>query len=697
MKRRIIFSLISLILAVAMVITALSSCSADNSSLILCNVKLEEDEDSRRLTSTVSSNTISATAIYYHPEYLGTGSSYSEINSDKTSITDDVTGEKYILYNDGILLSQGLWNIKCKWTDESGKTVLEGETGPTWINLNTEKLYVRFGECSLSLTYSVTCKETISPYIVLNMYSYENGNISSSGLSGYENKILNIGSSTTVSTETTSSGTVKILKHSFSYDFSSFNQAGSFVIVLQIKDTNKNDVLFTDVIGFVSRSGNTTALKGSCEITDSNVGGSSVYLPEISDPTDPIRGSTGEVIEITNTPENTDDGTTQAKLNEVVIKDDKVYVLIPDKDENGSDTNSMDLGHTMGENLKDTNRIVTPLEGTDFGINMKGTDVIVTIGGDGVDSSKENTTIIELNKNVSMTLYNYASPDRDATWGLVEPYITGNNGDAIYRRYQCNTSLVGGTLNVVGPNSRGNSISNGAIVFRGPLASDNMISGYNGFCKQGAINITSNNNSSGGNIVLDGNVTVEGVTGISSWQVNQSGNLISGYKYVSSIAASLNTNISILNNARINAEGNSNSTNTAYGIYIMGNSAISSGGIINITLDNGHIITNSSGSTDESGIRVDNFYNGTINITLKNGATINSDVGSGLYFNNCKGTNINITIESDYPNDAIQGATNRIRLAGTNGTVTLNVISSSGSKKTKTIKSSISNSGTLVI
>ena len=115
MKRRGIFSFISLILTVAMVITALSSCSADNSSLILCNVKLEEDEYSRRLTSTVTSNTISASAIYYHPEYLGTGNSYSEINSDKTSITDDVTGEKYILYNDGILLSQGLWNIKCIW------------------------------------------------------------------------------------------------------------------------------------------------------------------------------------------------------------------------------------------------------------------------------------------------------------------------------------------------------------------------------------------------------------------------------------------------------------------------------------------------------------------------------------------------------------------------------------------------------
>ena len=372
MKRRIIFSLISLILAVAMVITALSSCSADNSSLILCNVKLEEDEYSRRLTSTVTSNTISASAIYYHPEYLGTGNSYSEINSDKTSITDDVTGEKYILYNDGILLSQGLWNIKCKWTDESGKTVLEGETGPTWINLNTEKIYIRFGACSLSLTYSVTCKETISPYIVLNLYSFENGNISSSALSGYENITLSKVSSTTVSTESTSSGTVNTLKHSFSYDFSSFNQAGSFVIVLQIKDTNKNDVLFTDVIGFVSRLGNTTALKGSCEITDSNVGGSSVYLPEISDPTDPIRGSTGEIVEVTNSPTSTTDGTIQKELNKVTIKDNKVYVVIADQ--TTSSANSMTLDHSNGNS---SSRIISPIN-ADFGINLNGTDVVLT-------------------------------------------------------------------------------------------------------------------------------------------------------------------------------------------------------------------------------------------------------------------------------------------------------------------------------
>lgn len=633
MKRRIIFSLISLILAVAMVITALSSCSADNSSLILCNVKLEEDEDSRRLTSTVSSNTISATAIYYHPEYLGTGSSYSEINSDKTSITDDVTGEKYILYNDGILLSQGLWNIKCKWTDKSGKTVLEGETGPTWINLNTEKLYVRFGECSLSLTYSVTCKEAINPYIVLNLYSFENGNISSSALSEYENKTLSKVSSTTVSTESTSSGTVNTLKHSFSYDFSSFNQAGSFVIVLQIKDTNKNDVLFTDVIGFVSRLGNTTALKGSCEITDSNVGGSSVYLPEISDPTDPIRGSTGEIVEVTNSPTSTTDGTIQKELNKVTIKDNKVYVVIADQ--TTSSANSMTLDHSNGNS---SSRIISPIN-ADFGINLNGTDVVLTSATNTGDYITESSAIIELNTGSSLTLYNNRSTGgRDATWALM----------AGTRRYEANTMLKGGNLYIVGNNASDN-ISNAGIIFKGPVFEDNESSvigditeaGSGKFVKQGAINIYSNSTSTGGNIVLDGNVTVKAVTGISTWETTQSG-WLGFYTIDSTIDAPLTTNISLLHGARIFAEGDNHSDvlqDTATGIYILGNRK---GGTINIVLDKGSISTSGSSGT-EAGIRIEKFT-GTINIELKNGSTINSTNGYGIYLVDCTG---DVTIKKD--------------------------------------------------
>lgn len=636
MKRRIIFSLISLILAVAMVITALSSCSADNSSLILCNVKLEEDEYSRRLTSTVTSNTISASAIYYHPEYLGTGNSYSEINSDKTSITDDVTGEKYILYNDGILLSQGLWNIKCKWTDESGKTVLEGETGPTWINLNTEKIYIRFGACSLSLTYSVTCKETISPYIVLNLYSFENGNISSSALSGYENITLSKDSITTISSETTSDNTtINTNKNTFKKSFDSFNKSGTFVLVLQIKDENDNSesVLFTDVIGFLSRLGSTITLKGSCEIEDNNIGGSCIYLPNISDPTDPM---TSEYIDATNNPDPNNEG--EKALNAVNIKDNTVYVINPD-----SGSTSMTLGHTDSKNQK-SERIVIDPNGAEFGINLKGTNVTLTTLSGIEEKFTESSAIVVLEPNSNMTLYNYATVSKDATWAFMEKIRFIFTSEV--RRFEANTLIKGGTLNIVGNNSP-SGISNAKVFFRGPVATDSdtyrtLTELDNTTVKQGAINLY----SPGGVINLDGDVQLDAAVGISSWTTSKTGNA-----YTSTITGDLNCQITVQNGASIVAVGDMNDSrwkDTAHGIYILGKNNT---GSIKIVLDNGHISASSSGS-EECGIRIENF-NGTIEIELKNGSSISSTKGTGIKLIGCP--NIKITKDST---SSISGGSN---------------------------------------
>ncbi|MGN1189068.1 MAG: hypothetical protein ACI4SL_01590, partial [Candidatus Ornithospirochaeta sp.] len=336
-------------------------------------------------------------------------------------------------------------------------------------------------------------------------------------------------------------------------------------------------------------------------------------------------------------------GSGQQQLdNATTITTECVYVVNPDT----SSSNSMTLGHTTtSSDSTNSNRIVTPASGTSFGINMQGTDVVVTIGDEGVDASKENTTIIELKEKVTMTLYNYASSSKDATWGLVEVYYTAPWpwDTKYYRRYQCNTSLVGGTLNVVGSYSSDfgiNSISNGAIIFRGPVASDNVVDSINGFYKQGAINITSGLStdsagnaytSTGGNVVLDGNVSVIGATGISSWEVSRKNSSINGY---------LDTTIKIINGASINATGDDN--DNASGIYVMGNSQ---GGTINIILDNGTI--SASGSTGssaiEAGIRIEKFT-GTINIELKNGSTINSTKGYGIYLVDCTG---DVTIKKD--------------------------------------------------
>lgn len=665
-----------------MVITALSSCSADNSSLILCNVKLEEDEYSRRLTSTVTSNTISASAIYYHPEYLGTGNSYSEINSDKTSITDDVTGEKYILYNDGILLSQGLWNIKCKWTDESGKTVLEGETGPTWINLNTTLIYVHCGSRSFSLTYSVISNSISTPFLSLSIFPFENGNISETPLSSYNN--IKVEDNSKLSSVKTGNKTV------FTLDDSSFNESGYFVLVITVKELETSStVMFTDVIGFASKPGSSPTLKGSCEVEEGSSGGSCVYLPEISDPTDPTRGEQGEVVEITNSPTKTDDGTSQAKLNEVEIKDDKIYIINVDT---SSKDNSMTLGHTTSDTSTSTR--IKPPENADFGVNLNGTNVKLTVGekywGLGPYYS-ESSAIIELCPNTSMTLYNNnkKATGVDAGWA----YIAGS------RRFDANTLLKGGTMNIVGSNASDN-ISNAQVFFIGATASDNSgadILSYE-WIKQGAINIYSgtveDNNSKqytslGGNIVLDGNVEVKAVTGVSTWSTHNTPDDISstGFIYTPTIKDKLETNISIINSATISATGDTGSywyKDTATGIYILGNAQT---GTINIVLDKGHISTTGSGTYDsqnypsvfEAGIRIENFT-GSINIELKNGSTISSDNGYGIYLNNCTG---GITIKKDN-NSSITGKLSPVYIDGSaqqfsNGEITKSATSSSTS------------------
>ena len=222
------------------------------------------------------------------------------------------------------------------------------------------------------------------------------------------------------------------------------------------------------------------------------------------------------------------------------------------------------------------------------------------------------------------------------------------------RRFDANTLLKGGTMNIVGSGASDN-ISNAKVVFLGATAQNNE--GDNDhissrWTKQGVINIYSgqvsdNNgktyNSSGGNVILDGNVEVIGVTGISTWNTeNQfSGNT---FIYSSTINGTLSSSIKIIEGAKITAVGDNSSgvlNDTATGIYILGNGQA---GSLNILLDNGHINASGSFSSEEAGIRIENFT-GTINITLKNGSSITTSKGYGIKLNNCTGP-ITISVES---------------------------------------------------
>ena len=646
MKKRNLIKHISLIIAVALIVlAALSSCTPNSDSPILCNVKLNMAEDSRSFDpiSFSGSTDLSEYVLYYTSTYKGSGSSFGSFSKK--------------LYTGSILLSQGLWCIDCEWYDGDTK-IASGSTGDIWINLNTSVITIHIGASegkgSAVLSYKVFCSDG-SVKNVTCAISLSKWNSS--------NQFEDVTRDFTLEKGTSSDSF--IIQN---LDINDLN-SGKYILKIEVNDATDSELLFTDVLGFIIKSDCITTINGKCFVKK-GTSGNNEYIYWEEDPTTPTEDKTIPV-----------GGSNQAQLDTATsIENEHVYLVNPDK----STGDAMSSGHTTtSTDSTNSNRIVTPTEGTNFGINMQGTDVIVTTGDDGVDASKENTTIVELKNNVTMTLYNYASPSKDATWGLVEVFATGVFGEKYYRRYQCNTSLRGGTLNVVGSSTSKNeinNISNGAIIFRGPVASDNVVDGINGYYKQGAINISTDENSTGGNVVLDGNVNLVGETGISSWEVNGES---------SSINKTLNTNIQILNGAKITAEGTYNEI--AEGIYIKGNTQT---GIISITLDDGSITTSSSfgkNKADESGIRIDDFYNGTINITLKNGATIKSGVGSGLYFNNCQGSTINVEIQSDDPDSVITGATNKIRIGGTSTSVNLKITSpTTGKTKKAVISNSVS-------
>ena len=243
--------------------------------------------------------------------------------------------------------------------------------------------------------------------------------------------------------------------------------------------------------------------------------------------------------------------------------------------------------------------------------------------------------MLKLPTSTTMTLFNYVmngESETANTWGLIPE-------KGFKRRYNANAKVCGGTLNVVGPNGKPNSISNIPIVFQGPAWDDNNTPGSGGvdyYKKQGAINLS----SPGGTVVLDGNVTVKGCVGISSWDKIKF--LSNGFD--PSLTGETHSTITMKNGASIEALGDGGDfPDTAYGIYLKYTNSNSS--TLDIILDNAKITTSNKDNynpLDEVGIYIDSFK-GTMNITLRNGAEISTS-GTAIKLNNCSGT-INIEVE----------------------------------------------------
>lgn len=608
MRRSIRIKNITLIIIMILmvVITVFPSCSADNSSLTLCNVKLDYD-NSRSFSELSLDSKLTNSNLLYMAQYLGSGSSYYGAKSDFVPYPEE-----------GLILSQGLWKIDCRWMN-GDIIVAEGTTREIWINLNTTSILVYLeenkGKGSFSLgSYKVNCTDhsVTSISYDISLCKYNNGLFDSNIIFADSEIEISADSDIETDTETGCISTLKLKKDDL--------DSGAYLLTIKVfNGSNKTDanLLFTDVLGFMVKEGHETAVTGSCEVKKGTIG-KNEYIYWEDDPSIP----TGNKVEVGG---GTTTGSTENRknLNTEVIQDKTTYIV----HETTSGSGAMDLDHS---NESSGNRILTPTVAAgktenNFAIDMKGTDVIVSSS-----EALENTTIIQLNNNITMNLFN--SSTDSASWGV------SNSSSWLKTRLDSNVKVNGGALNVIGAGDS-QSVSNGPIVFVGPSKND---SSTTFFQKQGAINFE----GTGGKVILDGDVTVNGLIGVSSIEAGSSNSTLT--------ASPINIELKMVN-SKITSEAAKKlwgyQQETSYGIYL---NCSNKGGSIEIVLDGATITAKGSGDNiDESGIRIDNFA-GDINITLKNKSIISSEVGNGLYFNNCSGI---ITITMDDTANSITGGT----------------------------------------
>ena len=608
MRRSIRIKNITLIIIMILmvVITVFSSCSAENSSLTLCNVKLDYD-NSRSFSELSLDSKLTNSNLLYMAQYLGSGSSYYGAKSDFVPYPEE-----------GLILSQGLWKIDCRWMN-GDIIVAEGTTREIWINLNTTSILVYLeenkGKGSFSLgSYKVNCTDhsVTSISYDISLCKYNNGLFDSNIIFADSEIEISADSDIETDTETGCISTLKLKKDDL--------DSGAYLLTIKVfNGSNKTDanLLFTDVLGFMVKEGHETAVTGSCEVKKGTIG-KNEYIYWEDDPSIP----TGNKVEVGG---GTTTGSTENRknLNTEVIQDKTTYIV----HETTSGSGAMDLDHS---NESSGNRILTPTVAAgktenNFAIDMKGTDVIVSSS-----EALENTTIIQLNNNITMNLFN--SSTDSASWGV------SNSSSWLKTRLDSNVKVNGGALNVIGAGDS-QSVSNGPIVFVGPSKND---SSTTFFQKQGAINFE----GTGGKVILDGDVTVNGLIGVSSIEAGSSNSTLT--------ASPINIELKMVN-SKITSEAAKKlwgyQQETSYGIYL---NCSNKGGSIEIVLDGATITAKGSGDNiDESGIRIDNFA-GDINITLKNKSIISSEVGNGLYFNNCSGI---ITITMDDTANSITGGT----------------------------------------
>lgn len=305
-KREIYLSALkgAAIMLSALLCILLISCSSPQSEICIVSITLEEEE-TRSITA--SFTPLSTYTVYYRSIYKGTGVSYGAMSE-----TDDFIK----LTGNGILLSQGLWEIEAVFKEtDCGDTYSPAtkepvaSSGNIFINLNTSSIPVSFPEKTYgylnisSYTLSSVPTSITNPDVDVSLYSYNEDTSSFSS------------SSIDIPVDPDESG------DSFSTSDKRQLDAGLYYAKVTVTGTVSSaaKTLFTDVIGFSIRGGLTTVVKGVCSHYNISTTSSVVIVP----PSKP--NGTNTEYDIKNFySENFEDGTTY-QLSEN-------YTMIPDND-----------------------------------------------------------------------------------------------------------------------------------------------------------------------------------------------------------------------------------------------------------------------------------------------------------------------------------------------------------------------------
>ena len=241
------------------VLQFLTSCSP--SSPVLCKVRLGYDDEARSISAVF--DPLDDYTVYYRSIYRG-----SDIKNSYGDMSQNQTFNR--LTSNGIILSQGLWEIEAIFKEKNvGDTYTpsEGEpvasSGDIFINLNTKSINVRFssgtGYMKISSYNLVNLPSTISiTSVTVSVYKYET---SSSSFTS---------SSTPITLSERDTGETY-------YSDRIMMKSGAYYAVLKVKgsESGTERILFTDCIGFVVRDGLTTDISGYCnKYNGSSSGGS---------------------------------------------------------------------------------------------------------------------------------------------------------------------------------------------------------------------------------------------------------------------------------------------------------------------------------------------------------------------------------------------------------------------------------------